>query len=764
MTQSKLTYENKDNPVPIVNRKQQATAEDFNDIKSVVNINADDAEGRISNIEENQITGVEVYETFTSLPVIGTLLVSYKVSNDPTSSLNGYYHWNGAIYVKDADLVQNVIEESNTSEGVSGKAVVDYNTNSSIVNNFDSVDFVGSGSNWDLEIVSGSLNVQFQGLSKNNIAVSKSIPSGYQYFIFEWGTGDVIIADNATASNLLKVPSEYILIGRAYAQFNLFGMRCNYSINGIRNDFPESIQHYLTNNPSSFSILGSDALWSIDVPADTLNMEISGVIKNNTTTAIALGGGYEYIIGNIITGGIFVESNITTANDLLKDRSIYLLIGKVYPQFGLFDMRCNFNVNGIPNILNDDSGSIQKDFRDVHFEDVNHVISYGQSLSVGETEKVISTQTLAKYGNLISFGGSVLTNPNSGDYPGNLTSFDTLYEKTNTGVAPGALNETPVTGTCEKLYQEYFNGIGANKNIKILGSAPGEGATTISQLSKGSIYYTRVMDDVNAGKNVSTGLGLTYQVSSVIWTQGESDYVNGTTRAVYKSLLTQLMIDLNTDIKAITGQSNDIRFISYQTATIREFAVTPEIAVAQYELAIEDSNILEMATPMYFMHYKDGFHLIGEYSKLMGTYYGKTLSDNYINEKNKPLYPIGHIIKGNNIELTFDVPKSPLVFETIPVAEVITNQGFQVMDGVTDILTSISLDGNGTNLILSCSSDPTGATIRYGYQKGTITTLAGPAKLSMGYLRDSNGNSERIEIDGNIHKLDNWLPVLEYNL
>jgi len=34
----------------------------------------------------------------------GILNVVYKVSNDPDSSKNGYYHWNGSDYIKDADL------------------------------------------------------------------------------------------------------------------------------------------------------------------------------------------------------------------------------------------------------------------------------------------------------------------------------------------------------------------------------------------------------------------------------------------------------------------------------------------------------------------------------------------------------------------------------------------------------------------------------------------------------------------------------------
>jgi len=64
-------------------------------------------EGRIENIELNQVTGVVVYSTLASLPATGTLLVSYKVSNDTTSTNNGFYHWDGASYIKDAGTLSS---------------------------------------------------------------------------------------------------------------------------------------------------------------------------------------------------------------------------------------------------------------------------------------------------------------------------------------------------------------------------------------------------------------------------------------------------------------------------------------------------------------------------------------------------------------------------------------------------------------------------------------------------------------------------------
>ena len=79
---------------------------------------------RIDNIEDNQYSGVITYETLLELPTTGVVNTSYKVTNDNVlSSNNGYYHWNGSAYIKDADLVLNEIDKTNTSDGVSGRAV-----------------------------------------------------------------------------------------------------------------------------------------------------------------------------------------------------------------------------------------------------------------------------------------------------------------------------------------------------------------------------------------------------------------------------------------------------------------------------------------------------------------------------------------------------------------------------------------------------------------------------------------------------------------
>jgi lysophospholipase L1-like esterase len=76
----------------------------------------------VQEIQDNQFTSAVVYPTLAELPATGTLLVSYKVTNDGTSSNNGYYHWSGSAYVKDADTHLGIIEAGNV-DGVSGGTV-----------------------------------------------------------------------------------------------------------------------------------------------------------------------------------------------------------------------------------------------------------------------------------------------------------------------------------------------------------------------------------------------------------------------------------------------------------------------------------------------------------------------------------------------------------------------------------------------------------------------------------------------------------------
>jgi hypothetical protein len=418
-----------------------------------------------------------------------------------------------------------------------------------------------------------------------------------------------------------------------------------------------------------------------------------------------------------------------------------------------------------PTVTAEQTGSLD------NYADVNHIITYGQSLSVGQTEVVISSTSIYP-DNLINFDGVTRTSNYdkslTGDaYPTNRRiAFAPLIERVNDGTsATGTLRETPTTGTVESLALEinkFSNKKFPDLPMKILGSAPGYGAKTALQLSKGTTYYAALISDVTAGKNLSNASGKIYKVLAVTWTQGESDYVSGTTSTDYKAQMIQLKNDLNTDIKAITGQIDDVAIIMYQVATSNGGSKTyPNIALTQYDLAMTEPGFY-MATAMYQFKYNDNFHLKSQSSKLLGAYYG--LAINKIVSENidlKPLHPKSHIVQGNLIKLKFEVPAPPLRFQAANTVT-LPNKGFAVIKAAVNILTSVEIGYDGTSVNLICSESPAGALIQYGINV-TLTPNAGPnGKVNMVNLSDSQGELQTFTIEGEVLKMDNWSPIFEY--
>jgi hypothetical protein len=75
-------------------------------------------------------TGVVVFQTYAILtafsPAIDQQMASFKVVNDPSSSLNGYYAWvSGTTYIKDANLANGIVSSGNL-DATSGNTVHDH--------------------------------------------------------------------------------------------------------------------------------------------------------------------------------------------------------------------------------------------------------------------------------------------------------------------------------------------------------------------------------------------------------------------------------------------------------------------------------------------------------------------------------------------------------------------------------------------------------------------------------------------------------------
>ncbi|MFY5442449.1 sialate O-acetylesterase, partial [Acinetobacter baumannii] len=244
----------------------------------------------------------------------------------------------------------------------------------------------------------------------------------------------------------------------------------------------------------------------------------------------------------------------------------------------------------------------------------NHLLFYGQSLSVGATATTILS-TSQPYFN-VTFN----TGPRK-DSAAN--SVIPLIEQFNNPSSDGYDNrgETCCSGAANYASRAMMleNGI-APKDHVIFASTAGHGGYRIDQLEKGTDWYNFFIEHVSEAKRLN---GEDYKVQVVCWVQGENDATTSmqTPYDVYREKLEKLQSDASADIKAITGQADEVKFITYQMSYAAR--TWEKQALVQLHLCQQSDKFL-MATPMYHMPYAiDNIHLTNVGYKWLSAYFGR---------------------------------------------------------------------------------------------------------------------------------------------
>ncbi len=380
--------------------------------------------------------------------------------------------------------------------------------------------------------------------------------------------------------------------------------------------------------------------------------------------------------------------------------------------------------------------------------EINHIICYGQSLSLG-------------------IGSTALT---VGQRFNSLKFVDTNYNAFTPLIEPGIDGavgvETPDSGTAESIieliqaenlikYTDHF--------YKILCSNPGLGSQTIAALSKGTAPYTKLLAQVSGGHTTAAAAGLSYIMQALTWAQGEADTSAGTLYATYKAALKQLRSDIDADVKAVSGQTQNVPLITYQVASHKHYGVAyPQIALAQLDAAIEDANI-HACCPMYIFEYNTDFvHLPGWSYKWLGAYYGLVYKRVVIDGLTWDVVrPLSFTVRGSAIYIKFHVPAPPLKWD---VQQVLQNDGygFNLFDGAGNPVTLTGLPAiiaNDTVKIIASAPVVAGMKLQYAfYGTGTTGRLDGPR----GNLRDSQGDNLVFDGGGLMKRMDNWCFMFEH--
>ena len=295
----------------------------------------------------------------------------------------------------------------------------------------------------------------------------------------------------------------------------------------------------------------------------------------------------------------------------------------------------------------------------------------------------------------------------------------------------------------------------------------GRGMQPIKELMKGTSPYQKFIEDINGAYKNAQEKGWDFIIPAVCWMQGESDIVDYP-ETDYKASLKQIYQDFNADIKSITHQSNNIRFICYQTNVVTKGkryepnhfngteAQTPQ---AQMEL-IRDDSVFWASGPMYpYSYVNESLHPDGMSQKRIGYLVAESVLDLLHHEKRFiGVVPIKTEIKNNEIHILFSVPCPPLCFDTVSVRKV-SNYGFNVIrKNNVDIISDVSL--NGDTVIIKCNESPIGCKIRYAVNGEYMKSgwRVGPR----GNLRDSQGINKHVEILGRKYALHNWSYQFDY--
>ncbi|WP_095080299.1 hypothetical protein [Pseudomonas sp. Irchel s3h17] len=369
---------------------------------------------------------------------------------------------------------------------------------------------------------------------------------------------------------------------------------------------------------------------------------------------------------------------------------------------------------------------------------VLHIIGAGQSLVMGAFSPL--TTTIPPIANrLFTLANGVrLSNQD-----GTLNASD---------VAPfiplvGVYTETPAVQHAAQLGRRGT----IPSDACLLVSVHGRNGYTISQLSKGTLYYQNSITAIVAAKAECVARNLEYAVPYIDWIQGEANVA--TPEQDYYNALVQLQADYEADIKAITGQAGPIPLLLSQISNWTAYNRTESaVPFAQIRAALDFPDKFICVGPKYWLPtVVDGIHLGADSSMRLGCMHGMA-GEEVINGRSwLPTHCTRAVRAGKVVTLDFHTPHGALAIDTVAVVDP-GNRGLRYVDsnGVGSIA-SVKLLGRN-RIAINLTDEPTGTGAYVGIADvGVSGSAGGPFTGARSCLRDSE-----IIKDGYDRPFYNW--------
>ena len=369
--------------------------------------------------------------------------------------------------------------------------------------------------------------------------------------------------------------------------------------------------------------------------------------------------------------------------------------------------------------------------------DINHVLSTGQSLSVGAqgAPPLSTTQPLK---NVMFKAGAIAGS----------TNLDTLVPLVEANVETMS---SSLANLSAQIASEEFK-----VNHDLLVSVHGVGGFSYAQLKKGQPAFTNGIAQATAGVAAAKGLGKTYVVRAVTNVHGETDH--NLLSTTYQQDIATWQSDYETDVKAITKQTEPIPMLHTQMSSFTKLggaagSSTSRIPLDQLAVHVASNGKTVLVGPKYHLPYVgDGVHLSNEGYRHMGEDYAKVYRRIVLEGKKwEPVRPSSITRSGKTITVKFFVPAPPLVLDDVNVTNP-ADFGFEIaQDGGAPNIVSVDVTAADT-VTIELSGEPTGQNRRLRYAfTGTPLASGGPKTGARGNLRDSDATKSRSG-----YKLWNW--------
>lgn len=388
--------------------------------------------------------------------------------------------------------------------------------------------------------------------------------------------------------------------------------------------------------------------------------------------------------------------------------------------------------------------------------DINHVLITGQSNSVanGGTHPVSTSQPFAN----LKFDTGVMSMTDCTNEGCNVfeepTSFvplvegDTFFDYAVETAASGLANEIT------HLHAGHV----------VLASVHGRSGNTYQCVRRGSCDYKpnvvqafeQGMREVTAAKALAEAANKSYVVRAVVAIHGESDHysytegsqefpldgTDGSDKSIkdYSDGLLEWQRDYEAGVKEITKQAQAVPMLVSQISGWND-SVTSKVAewqLAAHERAPGKVILVGPSYPLELSQ-EDCLHFTAEGERHLGEYFAKVYAQVIFEGKTwEPVRPKSVKLSGASIQVTFFVPKPPLVFDTTKVAEA-ENMGFTYSDdGSSPAITKVELAGPDA-VTITLASAPNGANRRLRYAMNQeVGACIGTPRGARGNLRDSD--------------------------